>query len=101
MTMTMIPNTIAIATTIDHDTSPLDAVFHAVVGGKFILRLHEPNAEPGRRFADVLNDAGERIGSAHDFIYHGTGFAVHTGPYGGFVSLDQVVFVNGGANGQV
>jgi hypothetical protein len=80
-------------TTITHDTPATVAVVHAVMGGKFRLRLHDPNAEPGRRFADVLNDADEKLGGASDYIYRGTGFAVHTGPYGGYVSLDQVEFV--------
>ena len=74
-------------TTITDDTSPTAAVYFAILGGKFYLRRVDwsPN------IADVLNDSGEVIGSAHR-IYSNS-WAVHTKPFGGFVPDSQVVYV--------
>lgn len=41
----------------------------------------------------VLDDAGNVIGSASDYIYSGSGFAVHTRPFGGYVAESQIEFV--------
>ena len=40
---------------------------------------------PGRRFGNVVDDDGKTIGSAHDYIYGGAGYAVHTVRFAGFV----------------
>ena len=79
--------------TISRDTSPVDAVWFAISGGTFRIRLSGHAMRPGQRSGEVLDDAGNVIGSASDYIYGGRGFAVHTPAYGGFVSTDQVVFV--------
>lgn len=79
-------------TTISANTSPVDAVFHSVLGGKFRVRLTRDNG-PGRRSGEVLDDAGNRIGDASDYIYGGRGYAVHTRPFGGFVPESQIVYV--------
>lgn len=80
------------ATTISADTDSVSAVFHAVLGGRFRVRLYRDNG-PGHRSGHVLDDAGNRIGDAHDYIYGGRGFAVHTRPYGGYVPAEQIDFV--------
>ena len=81
--------------TIREDTSPVAAVWFSLLGGKFRIRLIGDNC-PGRRTGDVLDDDGNIIGSAHDSIYGGHGFAVHTKPFGGFVPEDQIDFVSQG-----
>jgi hypothetical protein len=80
-------------TTISNATDSLTAVRFAIAGGRFRVRLTEDNG-PGRRWGDVLDDNGSVIGSAHDSIYGGRGFAVQTRPFGGFVSTDQIDFVD-------
>lgn len=82
----------AVKTTITADTSPVAAVRHAVAGGKFIIRLDRDNG-PGRRSGSVLDDAGNVIGDASDYIYGGRGYAVHTAAYAGFVSESEAVYV--------
>lgn len=79
--------------TINSQTSAGVAVVFACLGGKFRVRLDDPTAKPGSRWGDVLDDSGVRIGDASDYIYGGRGFAVHTRPFGGFVSEDQIEFV--------
>jgi len=80
--------------TIDRDTHSVAAVLFAIGGGRFRIRLDDKRARPGQRSGKVLNDAGEVIGSASDYIYGGSGFAVHTRPFGGYVSADQIDFVS-------
>lgn len=79
-------------TTIKSDTSPVQAVMFAVTGGTFRLQLTNDEG-PGHRSGYILDDDGNRIGDASDFIYGGRGFAVHTKPFAGFVSIDQIEFV--------
>lgn len=81
-------------TTIDNNTSSVDAVWHAVTGGKFRIRLLPQEKGSRSRWGIVLNDKGEQIGDANDYTYGSRGFAVHTGPYGGFVSIEQIEFVD-------
>lgn len=78
--------------TIQEKTDSVTAVFHALLGGMFRVRLTEDRG-PGRRHGEVLDDAGNVIGSAADYIYGGKGFAVHTRPFGGYVPCDQIQFV--------
>ena len=78
--------------TISNDTNPVDAVFHAVFGGKFLIHLLDDNG-PGRRYGNVMDNNGNVIGSASDYIYGGRGYAVNTKPYGGFVPEEQVEYV--------
>lgn len=79
--------------TINATTDSVSAVVHACMGGKFRVRLEDPKAKPGSRWGDVLDDNGVRIGDASDYIYGGRGFAIHTRPFGGFVSEEQIEFV--------
>jgi hypothetical protein len=78
--------------TISKDTPSPAAFMFAVLGGRFRLRLTEDNG-PGRRYAQVLDGKGEIIGDASDFIYNGSGFAVHTAPFAGYVPVEQIEFV--------
>jgi len=79
--------------TISKDTNSVIAVWHAVTGGKFRIKLRDRKAKPGQREGSVLDDAGNVIGSASDYIYGGSGFAVHTRPFGGYVAENQIEFV--------
>jgi len=79
--------------TIDTTTDPLTAVRFALGGGIFRVRLDVGRTQPGARSGKVLDDAGEVIGSASDYIYGGRGFAVSTRAFGGFVPLAQIEFV--------
>jgi hypothetical protein len=78
--------------TINDHTDSVTAVFHAILGGKFRIRIINDQG-PGHRDGIVLDDNDVPIGSASDYIYAGMGFAVHTRPFGGYVSLDQIEFV--------
>lgn len=80
-------------TTITSNTHPVDALRHTLLGGKFIVRLSDPEAKPGHRSGYVLDDAGDIIGDASDYIYSGRGYAVHTGPFAGFVPAEDIVIV--------
>jgi hypothetical protein len=80
--------------TLDSDTNSLAALLFALGGGKFRVRLEDPNARPGSRRGAVLNDTGESIGEAADGTYDGAGFAVHTKPFAGYVALEQIEFVS-------
>jgi hypothetical protein len=73
------------------DTSSAAAVLYAVLGGKFRLLLTRDEGI-GRREAAVLDAAGNRIGYASDSIYAGRGWAVHTGPYAGYVPEAQIEY---------
>lgn len=76
-------------------TPPTDgvaAVLYSLLGGKYVVRLDEIDARPGCRSGVVLDSTGAVIGNASDHIYSGTGFAVHTKPFGGYVPCDQIVF---------
>ena len=74
--------------TITAHTNSVDAVWHALTDGKFILR-HDGRDDT---FCDVLDDAGNVIGSAHRI--YSDGYAVQTRPFGGYVSDKQIVFVS-------
>lgn len=78
--------------TIRADTSPVDAIWFAVLGGQFRVRLTEDNG-PGLRSGEVLDEQGRVIGSASDFIYRGAGFCICTAPYHGYAALDQIALV--------
>ena len=80
------------ATTIDAQWPAVEAVLFAVFGGTFRLRLTSDDG-PGSRHADVLDDAGNVIGSASDYIYGGRGWAVSSRPFAGYVAEHQVEFV--------
>lgn len=75
-----------------NDTDCVTAVAYACLGGMFRLRLTEDDG-PGRRHAEVLDDAGAVIGSAYDYVYGGRGFSVWTKPYAGYVPMSQIEFV--------
>jgi hypothetical protein len=79
--------------TISNKTNPLDAAMHAIRGGKFRIRLDDPDAPLGSRWGKVLDDDGNIIGEAHDLPYAGRGFTIRTEPYAGFADLDQIEFV--------
>jgi hypothetical protein len=79
--------------TIKADTRPTIAAFHALSGGKFRIRLNPGHSGPGTRVGAVLDDDGNRIGSAHDWPYKDRGFSVHTRPFAGFVPREQIEFV--------
>lgn len=79
--------------TISNSIDSMSAVLFAILGGKFRLQLEDPKALPGQRYAMVLDDEGSVIGNAYDYVYNGNGFAVHTKPFAGHVSLDQIEFV--------
>jgi len=68
-------------------------VWSYLSGGKFRVRLDKPKARLGMRRGVVLDNAGNVIGDASDYIYGGTGFCVHTKPFGGYVPNDQIDFV--------
>ena len=72
---------------------PVAAVLYALFGGKYVVRLTDATARPGRRSGEVLDSTGAVIGDASDFIYGGAGFCVHTRAFGGYVPADQIVFV--------
>lgn len=74
--------------TISQYTNPVAAVFFAVLGGVF--RLKQDRRDP--KWAEVVDDFENVIGSAHQFYSNG-GWAVHTGPFAGYVRADQVEFV--------
>ncbi len=78
---------------VNADTSAVAAVWYSLLGGKFPVRLHDGCREPGHRYGDVLDEAGTTIGSAHDYIYGGRGWAVHTKPFAGYVPDEQIVIV--------
>ena len=59
---------------------------------RFRLRLRAPTG--GTRWADVLDESDQVIGSAHDRPYPGYGFAVHTREFAGFVADASVDFVS-------
>jgi len=74
--------------------STTETVFGIISGSlKIRVKLEDPSAESGRRYGYVLDESGNVIGDASDRIYGGTGFAVHTAPFGGFVPTDKIVFV--------
>lgn len=73
-------------------TESVAAVWYALLGGKYLVRLDDESAPPGRRSGVVMNSSGEVIGYASDYIYGGAGFSVHTKPFGGYVPSDQIVF---------
>lgn len=79
--------------TIQDTTNPVQAVWHACSGGRFRVKLRDKRAKPGSRGGYVLDDAGNVIGDASDYIYGGRGFAIHTKPFGGYVPDDQIDFV--------
>lgn len=79
--------------TITATTNPVNAVWHSLTGGKFRVKLENKRAVPGRRYGQVLDDNGNQIGDASDYIYGGRGFAVQTRPFGGFVPVEQIEFV--------
>ena len=79
--------------TIKEDTNPVTAVWFALMGGKFRVRLHVEDHPTVSRWGDVLDDDDNVIGSASDFIYGGRGFAIHTKAYGGFVPSENIDFV--------
>ncbi len=78
--------------TISSNTNCVSAMRHAVLGGTFRVRLNEDRG-PGHRWGEVLDDAGNVIGSAQDYTYGGSGFAVHTRPFAGYVPTHQIEFV--------
>jgi hypothetical protein len=78
--------------TITNETSPVDAVWHSCLGGSFRLRITRDDG-PGHRSADVLDDAGNVIGNAYDYIYGGSAFSVWTKPFAGYVPMSQIEFV--------
>ena len=80
-------------TTIDRNTDSLSAVWHAITGGRFRVRLDDPKAPAGKRSGAVLDDRDEVLGTASDYIYGGAGFCVHTRAFGGYVALEQIEFV--------
>lgn len=73
--------------TINADTNPLAAVWFAILGRKFLLHEYTDG------YAYVLNDDGQIIGEAHRMSKSG-GWSVHTIPFGGVVSADQIMFVS-------
>lgn len=75
-------------TTINQETKCVEAVWFAVLGGKFILRKDGDSD----RFCYVLDDEGNVIGSAQRI--YANGYAVHTKPYAGYVNDKQIVFVD-------
>lgn len=80
--------------TITDSTDSHTAVLFAVLGGSFRIRLRDCKRDSyGRRSGDVLDDAGNVIGYAHDLIYGASGFTVETRPFAGYVPNDKVVFV--------
>lgn len=79
-------------TTINGETSSLAAVVHAVMGGKFRVRLTD-DGKPGTRRGRVLDDEGNDIGEAYDSVYKGEAWCVATRPYHGYATLDQVEIV--------
>ncbi len=81
-------------TTINANTSPVDAVWCSLLGGKFLVKLSDGVREPGRRFGTVVDEHGTVLGSAQDYTYSGRGWAVHTKPFAGYVPDEQIVIVN-------
>ncbi len=79
--------------TISSETDPLSAAMFSVLGGKFHLRITEDQGV-GCRYADVLDDAGNKIGYAYDYLYPGSGWGVWTRPYAGYVPNEQVEVVS-------
>lgn len=79
--------------TLQADTDPLTAIMFNLGGGIFRVRLYEPDAVEGRRTGLVLDDKDDVIGTASDYIYGASGFAVHTRPFAGFVPAKQIEFV--------
>lgn len=81
-------------TTIDANTDSVSAVWYSLLGGKFLVKLEDPEVTPGSRIGSVVDANGNTIGSAQDYTYAGRGFAVHTKPYAGYVPCEQIVFVH-------
>jgi hypothetical protein len=65
--------------------------------GKYLLRRDKGTAtyhdSIASKWAQVVNEQGERIGDAHQ-MYADGGWAVHTRPFAGYVSPDQIQFVD-------
>ncbi|MFL6437723.1 MAG: hypothetical protein ACJ71Q_09100 [Terriglobales bacterium] len=83
-------NTPLSLSTINNSTDSVTAIFFALLGGKFILRIDHDFSSS---FADVLDSTGNVIGSANQ-MYSDGGWAVHTVPFAGYVSPSQIVFVD-------
>jgi hypothetical protein len=75
------------------DTDARTVFIYATFGGKFKVRLHDPNAERGNRWGSVIDNDGEVIGSANDSTYAGRHWCISTVPYAGCADLDQVEIV--------
>jgi hypothetical protein len=70
----------------------VEQVLYACFGGEFCIVLDDKSAKPGSRWGKVINDAGEVIGQAYDYIYGGRGWTVHIlDGYSGFVADQNVV----------
>lgn len=61
---------------------------------KIRLKLVDPSAEFGHRWALVLDDKDQSIGSANDITYHGRKWAVQTYKFAGCYDQDEVEIVN-------
>ena len=70
------------------------AVFRSIFGGNYRVRLRDKDAPPGRRSGLVIDLDGEIIGSASDYTYSGSGFALHTSNYAGYVPIADIEFVD-------
>jgi hypothetical protein len=75
--------------TITSETSPVDAVWFAVTGGKFLL--HQVRSEKYGDYVVVLDNNGKQIGDAHRI--YADGYAVQTKPYAGYVPDRDIVWV--------
>lgn len=78
--------------TISEGTNPVSAMWFALAGGTFRIRLTDDGG-PGRRAGRVLDSDGNEIGSASDVTYGGRGFSVWTRPFAGFVPNEQIEIV--------
>lgn len=78
--------------TINADTDALIAVMHVVRDGTIRIRLTHDGG-PSHRSGVVLDDEDNVIGECRDYIYGAAGFSVWTKPFAGFVSIEQIEFV--------
>jgi hypothetical protein len=76
--------------TIKDTTDPLTAMWFALSQGTFRIRMRQDGLS-----GEVLDDDDNVIGSASTYLYGSRGFSVHTRPFAGFVSRDQVQLIGG------
>jgi hypothetical protein len=80
--------------TFNGETSAVAAIVGLSIGGlTFRVRLHGEGLKERYPSGDVIDTGGNVIGSAYSYTYGGRAFAVHTGPFAGYVEFSECEFV--------